>query len=368
MWMPVLESAKLQTDPVRVQYWGTPVVVFRTASGRLGALEDLCGHRGIPLSQGSIHGEDIRCGFHHFRFDTDGSCVAIPEVFGADEKFRHRCGVRRFFVREEVGLIWVSVEDEPEAEFPVDVRSLPEDRVIEAGSFDVDGDLRVWLDHFLDVPHCIWTHAESNLSGSPECPPDLASLSIDIGPDSRYPVRSAVEMTFCIEDDGGHARYALPMRALVAMDRISHRLRRRSPTGRRAHLVVRADLVTPLCQETRFRMGSRDVYGWTGITPVSAGKNRFLYSFVTDGRHRGRVRRALARRLLHDFVRQHLGVEDARWLAMARYLNDDRFRATDLDSTVLAMREMFATYQREKRKLYPDDSLIHTVHYGVQSP
>lgn|GEM_PF-6434266 len=367
MWVAVLESAQLRSGPVRALYWGTPIVVFRTSSGRLGALEDLCGHRGIPLSQGTVLGNSIRCGFHHFRFDTNGDCVSVPEVFGADETFRRRCRVRRFFVREEVGLIWVSVEDEPDAEFPVQIDSLPKDRITAAGSFAVDGDLRVWLDHFLDVPHCIWTHAESTYSGSPERPAELASLSIGIEPDSRYPVRSAIDMTFRVEDDGGYARYSLPMRTLVALDRTMARLRRRSRSGRVAHVSVRADLVTPLCQETVSRVGSMEVRAWTSISPLSTGKNRFFYAAVADGCRRGPGGKVLARRLLNDFVRQHLGVEDAHWLAAAQYLAGERFRATELDSTVLAMREIFAAYRSEKCHLYPAGSLIHSIEYGGHS-
>ncbi|WP_165759331.1 Rieske (2Fe-2S) protein [Mycobacterium decipiens] len=364
MWVPVLESDGLKSDrPVRLSYWGTPVVVFRTSSGRLGAIEDACGHRGVPLSQGCIRGEQIQCGFHHFRFDINGRCTHIPAVFGADEGFRRRCNVRKFFIREEVGLIWISVEDEPEAEFPVDASLLPDDRITATGSFNVDGDLRVWLDHFLDIPHCIWAHAESAYFGSPERPAELASVRVGIGNASRYPVRRAIEMAFCIEDDGRYARYAVPVRMLAVMDRIKKRLHRNLRAGCTSHLKVRADLVTPLCQETRSRVGPLKVCAWTGINPLSAGKNQFIYSLVADARNRGWISRIFGRKLLHDFVRYHLGVEDGNFLAYARYFDDERLCATDLDSTVLAMREMFTTYQREKGKLYPDDSLIHAIRY-----
>src|SRR5579862_9545886 len=41
---------------------GDPIVLFRSASGALGALEDRCSHRGMPLAAGGeCDGEILRC-------------------------------------------------------------------------------------------------------------------------------------------------------------------------------------------------------------------------------------------------------------------------------------------------------------------
>lgn len=364
MWVPVLESAKLGKSPARVQYWGTPVVLFRTASGRIGALEDLCGHRGVPLSCGAVRGEDIRCAFHHFRFGVDGACVDVPKVFGTDETFKESCRVRRFFVREAISLIWISIEDEPDAPFPIDETELPSDPVVMAGSFDVDGDIRVWMDHFLDVAHCIWTHAETAYAGSPDRPAELASVAINIDQVSQYPVRRAIEMTFRVPSQGRAISYALPMRLVFAGTRLRDAFIR-SRRGGEDYLRVRADLVTPLCQETWSGVGPIKMRVWTGITPVAHGKNRFLYGGIAGTHGAGRIGRWLARRLLADFVQQHLQIEDGRLLALAQFVAGDRFRATPLDATVQEMRSLFAAYQKEKAHLYPPDSLMRRLEYGA---
>ncbi|MQY21249.1 hypothetical protein NRB20_43590 [Nocardia sp. RB20] len=364
MWLPVLRSEELTRDPMRVIYWGTPVVVFRTTSGRLGALEDLCGHRGIPLSCGSIRGENIRCDFHHFRFNTDGDCVNIPSVFRADDAFQRKCGVRKFHVREELGLIWISIEDETAAPFPVDLAGLPEDRILVTGAFDIGGDIRVWMDHYLDMPHFAWAHAESSFFASPERPAAIESPVIGVRADSTYPARPGVELDFHIRDDGPSADFALSVRLLLLLANVRRRLSGRARKERVYRMHARADLLTPVCQDTWLTMGRMPVRIIASVNPIAEGKNRFVYTSVADGRGQGRLGRMLARRLMRDSVLQHLAIEDGQMIAQARYVECEQLRATEFDQTILAMRSMFANYQREKAKLYPEGSMMHSLEYG----
>lgn len=47
-----------------------PVVLFRTGSGKVAALEDRCIHRGMPLSRGGeCDGDIIRCPYHGLEYD-----------------------------------------------------------------------------------------------------------------------------------------------------------------------------------------------------------------------------------------------------------------------------------------------------------
>jgi vanillate O-demethylase monooxygenase subunit len=57
---------------------GEPVLVLRTESGALAALEDRCCHRLAPLSKGRREGDCVRCGYHGLMFDASGQCVDAP--------------------------------------------------------------------------------------------------------------------------------------------------------------------------------------------------------------------------------------------------------------------------------------------------
>src|SRR4051794_24877673 len=54
---------------------GHTVGVFQTRTGRFFAVENTCPHKGGPLSEGMIVGEQVVCPLHAFRFEADtGDC------------------------------------------------------------------------------------------------------------------------------------------------------------------------------------------------------------------------------------------------------------------------------------------------------
>src|SRR5437870_2386164 len=56
---------------------GHELVIFRTKSGQPCVMDAFCPHLGAHLGLGgTVVSEEIRCLFHHFRFDTSGTCVA----------------------------------------------------------------------------------------------------------------------------------------------------------------------------------------------------------------------------------------------------------------------------------------------------
>lgn len=338
------------------------MVLFRTASGAVGALEDVCPHRGVALSRGEVEGETIRCGFHHFRFATDGACASAPERFGCGPSLQ-TCRARRFYVREAVGLIWVSVEDEAHAPFPIDEAEWPDASLVATGAFDVFGDIRVWMDHFLDAPHLVSTHTESVYSAGSGRQAEFESIRIGIEPDSRYPVRRALEFVLNVSARSGESASMRLLRRTLAAGFGKRTLTRPRGDGR-YRLRVRADLVTPLCQETWTRLGGLDLRIWTSVTPVSGDRNRFFYAALASNGRIGPLKRWLGGKLVARGLERHLGVEDGRFLPYARFAEGSRFFETPLDATIRSMRAIFAAYQEEKAHLYPPDSLMRTLRYG----
>ena len=57
---------------------GVPVVLTRTAGGRVVALADRCTHRGAPLHEGGLEDGCIVCPWHDSAFDLDGAVVRGP--------------------------------------------------------------------------------------------------------------------------------------------------------------------------------------------------------------------------------------------------------------------------------------------------
>ena len=78
-WYVAGWEADLQPGSVVARrFLNLPVVLFRTMAGEIGALEDRCCHRAMPLSSGVVEGEALRCFYHGLEFATNGACTKVP--------------------------------------------------------------------------------------------------------------------------------------------------------------------------------------------------------------------------------------------------------------------------------------------------
>jgi phenylpropionate dioxygenase-like ring-hydroxylating dioxygenase large terminal subunit len=91
---------------------GEPIVLIRTASGALYALENRCAHRQVPLSAGVVSGEQIRCGYHGWTYNGSGKCVSVPYLGKRDTLPN---GVRSYPCREAYGFLFVFTGDPAKA-------------------------------------------------------------------------------------------------------------------------------------------------------------------------------------------------------------------------------------------------------------
>ena len=103
-WYPLAWSSEVKRGHTHgVRFAGEPIVLVRTASGTVFALEDRCAHRQIPLRDGVVDGEAIRCCYHGWTYDCTGRCVNIPYL----GRERLPNGVRAYPCRELEGLVFV---------------------------------------------------------------------------------------------------------------------------------------------------------------------------------------------------------------------------------------------------------------------
>src|SRR5947199_673924 len=77
-WQPICFSDELRDLPHRVKILGEELVAFRDQSGNVGLLELHCPHRGTSLEFGLIGAKGIRCCYHGWLFDVDGTILETP--------------------------------------------------------------------------------------------------------------------------------------------------------------------------------------------------------------------------------------------------------------------------------------------------
>ena len=77
-WQPVCLSEELSdlVHPVRIM--GEDLVVFRDHSRSIGVLHRNCSHRGASLEFGLIQEHGVRCCYHGWWFDVDGTILETP--------------------------------------------------------------------------------------------------------------------------------------------------------------------------------------------------------------------------------------------------------------------------------------------------
>ena len=101
--LPTVEVCKLDELPVGL---GRPfrvgdklVAVFRTRSGQVFAVDGVCPHRGGPLADGMLAGDQVVCPYHAFRYDgRTGECDQAG-----------RCSVATYPVEVSDGAVHVTV-------------------------------------------------------------------------------------------------------------------------------------------------------------------------------------------------------------------------------------------------------------------
>jgi phenylpropionate dioxygenase-like ring-hydroxylating dioxygenase large terminal subunit len=104
-WQPICYSDELKDLPLAVKILGEELVVFRDGSGKVGLLERHCCHRGTSLEFGLIGAKGIRCCYHGWLFDVDGTILETPGE-PTDSTLKDRLCHGAYPVHETQGLVF----------------------------------------------------------------------------------------------------------------------------------------------------------------------------------------------------------------------------------------------------------------------
>jgi phenylpropionate dioxygenase-like ring-hydroxylating dioxygenase large terminal subunit len=157
-WHPVALAAEVADRPVASTLLEQQLVLFRTAEG-VSACDDLCIHRGTPLSLGRLEDNCIVCAYHGWRYAADGRCVDIPSL-PEGRPIPARAGVAAYRTAERYGLIWVCL-DEPRAPIPpFPEHGDPSYERYFAGAYGWEASAARMIENFMDLAHLPWIHPE----------------------------------------------------------------------------------------------------------------------------------------------------------------------------------------------------------------
>lgn len=155
-WSMDLEAEK----PWAISMANDRIVIFRTASGKVVALEDRCVHRLAPLSLGRCEGEGLRCMYHGLLFDADGRVAEIP----GQDMIPPNAKVRSYPVVDRHSWIWVWLGDPALADdalIPAAVGFDDPDYILGRGQLDYAAEARLIHDNLCDFSHLSYVHPAS---------------------------------------------------------------------------------------------------------------------------------------------------------------------------------------------------------------
>jgi vanillate O-demethylase monooxygenase subunit len=146
---------------------GKRLVFWRDEAGAIHALDDRCCHRGAPLSIGRKEGDNVRCMYHGFLFNTAGACIEIP----GQSQIPPKAHVRSYAVVERHRWIWLWMGDAAAADESLipDTHWLddPDWACTKPGRLHYDVNYQLVNDNLLDFSHLSYVHPNT-LGGSEE--------------------------------------------------------------------------------------------------------------------------------------------------------------------------------------------------------
>lgn len=158
-----------------VMMLGDEIVIYRDTVGAPIALEDACPHRKLPLSRGTIEGDNVVCGYHGLTFDCTGECVIAPTQLDNPPR---RAAVQSYPAEDRWGFLWLWMGQPADADRTqiIDIPNFdnPEWGKTAKGGMSMDCHYLYIIDNLLDPSHVAWVHLTSFAgAGTDNLPLDL---------------------------------------------------------------------------------------------------------------------------------------------------------------------------------------------------
>jgi phthalate 4,5-dioxygenase len=107
-WVPALLSEELAEPdgpPLRVRLLNEDLIAFRDTNGEVGLVSAFCPHRRAPMFFGRNEECGLRCVYHGWKFDKNGTCVDMPSE-PPDSLFKTKVTIESYPTWEGGGMIW----------------------------------------------------------------------------------------------------------------------------------------------------------------------------------------------------------------------------------------------------------------------
>lgn len=157
-WYVAGFSWELQGKPLARTLLNQNVVMFRTGTGEVAALENRCCHKSLPLSCGTIESRGVRCGYHGLLFAPGGACIEVP----GQDRIPSKARVKSYTLVEKDHILWIWM---PQVEGTAPTHDAPNYWVHSDPRYRFRGDVyhydapyQLIHDNLLDLSHLGYVH------------------------------------------------------------------------------------------------------------------------------------------------------------------------------------------------------------------
>ncbi|BAZ11740.1 Rieske (2Fe-2S) region [Calothrix sp. NIES-4071] len=165
-WFRVAFSDELPPKAIKtLHYFGKDLVLFRTEDGKPHVFDAHCPHLGAHLGFGGrVEGNNLRCPFHGWCFDSHGQCVEVPY---ATTKVTPKTKMQSWHTREVNGTIMIYHHLQGEAptwEIPeMPEYSSPDWLVLKRTCWKMRSHPQELAENGLDIAHMPYVHEQAML-------------------------------------------------------------------------------------------------------------------------------------------------------------------------------------------------------------
>jgi phenylpropionate dioxygenase-like ring-hydroxylating dioxygenase large terminal subunit len=185
-WHPIALEREIENGPVAAKLLDERLVVYRVGTEVVVA-QELCPHRGVPLSMGRYDGGGVVCAYHGLRYGADGRCNRIPSQ--PDANIPNKLHLKTYPVAIRYGLVWTclrpSAPDE-NAICPMPHWDDADFQQIVCPWMDIFGFAGRQMEGFLDVSHFAFVHAATFGDANNAAVPSYTPEPHDTGFEAKY--------------------------------------------------------------------------------------------------------------------------------------------------------------------------------------
>ena len=338
-WYVAGFSSEFGRDPVGKTLLEKSVVFYRTEAGDLVALQNRCLHRSYPLSESTLKGDNIVCGYHGIEDSPAGEIVDIPCQKQCPKK-----KLKKYPVKEigQLVLIWMDAEEDADQSKIPDLTPLQNGDCLSVRGYKfIKGNYLMMQENLNDLTHFTFLHA--NTFGSDEALQEFGALPIE------YEERNGITGCYRIDERQRLVKAQLgPEREEIVGDR---HLRNVNGGVSYSPGIWLGENFTHVADPQEGHPGTYRIHVYHFMTPEKHNTCHYWYSLVMEHvPYDEAAAEAIGELAGNAFEEDLIAVE-----LMQKLLDDDRSEYKDMNingdkSGVLFRRKMFEWVQEE----YPE--------------